>query len=102
VSLPRAVSGGNTFSMHDDWHIYEQMRDSGVSSHDVYKQGQLHDLDRFALIRMLRSVFSLGLGQAKEVMLQADGIASSLSEHEERLLPALKTALQDMENEAEN
>lgn len=46
--------------------------------------------DRIAAIRSIRERFGLDLRQAKEVMLQAEGTASSLAEHEQRIATAVE------------
>jgi hypothetical protein len=46
--------------------------------------------DRIAAIRAIRERFHLTPRQAKEVMLQAEGTAASLEEHEARLAEQLE------------
>lgn len=45
--------------------------------------------DYIAAIRALRDRYGLGLDEAKEIGLIADGVASSLDQHRTHLLPAL-------------
>lgn len=55
------------------------------SPHEVFRQALASSGDRIVAIRTIRERFGLDLQQAKEVMLQADGTATSLAEHEERI-----------------
>lgn len=59
------------------------------SPHDHFRRIVADTGDRTAAIRAIRERFGLDLRQAKEVMLQAEGIATSLAEHEERIANAL-------------
>jgi hypothetical protein len=63
--------------------------------HDLFRQTLAATGDRIAAIRSIRERFGLDLRQAKEVMLQAEGTAASLAEHEERIAAALEQALAD-------
>jgi hypothetical protein len=45
-------------------------------------------------IRAIWERFGLDLRQAKEVMLEAKGVPSSLDEHQQRLVPALEQAFE--------
>ena len=54
-----------------------------VEGLDDLKQVIAETGDRIAAIRLIRERFGLDLVQAKEVMLQAEGTARSLAEHEE-------------------
>lgn len=49
--------------------------------------------DRIAALRAVRERFGLDLAQAKEVMLQAEGVANSLDEHQGRWAAELDRAL---------
>ena len=74
--------------------------------HEVFRQMLEAASDRIAAIRAIRERFGLDLRQAKEVMLQAEGTATSLAEHEERIANALLHELapyccEDMRREAE-
>jgi hypothetical protein len=60
------------------------------SPHDHFRRLVADTGDRIAAIRAIRERFGLDLRQAKEVMLQADGTAASLAEHEERIAAALE------------
>jgi ribosomal protein L7/L12 len=63
-----------------------------ATPHEVYLQVLASRGDRIAAIRTIREQFGLNLAQAKEVMLQAEGIASSLDEHQERIAALLERA----------
>ena len=77
---------------HEDFAQFEALKTSGASPEEVFLAAE-KARDRMAAFRAVRVVFSLSVPQAKEVMLRAYGEASSLDEHEESLLPALKQAL---------
>lgn len=72
---------------------YGEMKAAGVSVADVYRFAKSGGLDRVSSIRMLRQVFGLTLAEAKEVTLVADGVASSLDEHQRRFAGDLAQAL---------
>jgi len=59
------------------------------SPHDHFRRVVADTGDRIAAIRAIRERFGLDLRQAKEVMLQAEGTAASLAEHEERIAAVL-------------
>jgi hypothetical protein len=81
-------------TMNDEQAVYEQIRDLGATPHEVARQGLAAGLGMIWTIRLLRGVFSLDVAQAKEVVLQATGAASSLSEYQETLLPVLQQLLE--------
>jgi ribosomal protein L7/L12 len=81
--------------MKDDFREYELMKAAGIDAKMVFVYARKIGLEPFAQIRMLRSVFGLSLVEAKEVTVTADGASVSLSEHQEKLFPALKEALRD-------
>ena len=83
-----------------EWHKYEKMRDEGASEHAVYLQAREDGLPYlFDSIRMLREVFDVDLGRAKEITLQADGVANSLAEHQQSLLPAIEEAVRQFDDD---
>ena len=85
-----------------DWSKYEAMRDSDASPHDVYRAAVADGFRPFPeCIKMLIDVFGVTLARAKEIYLQADGIAESLDQYQELLVPALKEALKTLDD-AEN
>ena len=61
--------------------------------HDVFRKTLAATGDRIAAIRTIRERFGLDLRQAKEVMLQAEGTADSLDEHEEQLAICVELAV---------
>jgi hypothetical protein len=77
----------------DNFSKYESMRDKGASPKEVYRAAKADSLDPITVLRLLRRVFSLSLSQAKEVTVIAEGLANSLEEHQEKLLPGLEQAL---------
>jgi hypothetical protein len=64
-----------------------------AEAHDVFRQTIAATGDRIAALKAVRVRFGLDLRQAKEVMLQAEGTAASVDEHEERIAIALEQAL---------
>ena len=74
---------------------YERMRDAGSSPKEVSAAGLLNGLEFIENWKMLRSVFVLDLPQVKEAWIQAAGIAESISEYQESLIPEIEAALSD-------
>src|SRR5262249_30788458 len=70
------------------------------TSHDVYLRVLSSGRGKIEAIRAIREQFGLDLRQAKEVSLQAEGVASSLDEHQERLVPVIEQALRQLAAEA--
>ena len=64
-----------------------------AEAHDLFRQTYAATFDRIAALKAVRVRFGLDLRQAKEVMLQAEGTAVSVEEHEERIAVALERAL---------
>jgi hypothetical protein len=60
------------------------------SPHEHFRRIVADTGDRIAAIRAIRERFGLDLRQAKEVMLQAEGTAASLAEHQERIAQTLE------------
>jgi hypothetical protein len=75
--------------MNDDFSKYESMRQGGSSPEEVYRQGSADGLDPIARIRLIRAVFALSLGQAKEVVVRAEGEADSLDQQQRQVADAL-------------
>lgn len=71
--------------MTDDFSKYIAMKDSGSSAEHVYVQATCDGLDAITKIRLIRAVFALSPGQAKEVALKADNIAQSLDEYQRKI-----------------
>ncbi|HYT91920.1 MAG TPA: hypothetical protein VEL76_24615 [Gemmataceae bacterium] len=72
---------------------YGQMRSLGATAQEVYRQAIADGVDELGAWRVLRLVFGLSLVEAKEVMVQAKGLAAALSEHQQRLLDPLEREL---------
>lgn len=51
----------------DDFSKYEKLREGGASPRDVYLAGKADGLDEITLLRVVRSVCGLSLGEAKQV-----------------------------------
>jgi hypothetical protein len=77
----------------NDFSKYEQLHAQGANAQQVYLRGKADGLDPITLIRMVRRVYQLSLAEAKEVTVQADGLAATLEEWQEKLLPAIEQAL---------
>ncbi len=77
--------------MNDDFTRYAQIPDAAAA----YRAARADGLKTAACIRMLRDTFDLGLGDAKEVMLVADGVAASRDAHEARFVDDVAAALDD-------
>ena len=83
-----------------DWSKYELLRDQGVPEHAVYLHARDDGVGFLESWRMLKDVFGVDLHRAKEISLQADGVANSLKEHEASWLPAIEEFVRQIENEA--
>ena len=59
------------------------------SPHELFRDVIAATGDRIAALRAIRERFGLDLGSAKAVMLQAEGTASSLEEHQAKLAEEL-------------
>jgi len=82
-----------------DFSKYVAMRDRGTRAEEVFRQALQDGLDTMACLRMVRQVFHLSLIEGKAVMIKAN-TGGALQEHEEALLPGLKQALRETEEEA--
>ena len=60
------------------------------SPHELFLQTLAATGDRIAAISTIRERFGLDTRQAKKVMLQAEGTAKSLDEHQERIAVQLE------------
>lgn len=76
--------------MKDDFTKYESMRDAGTSPELVYQAAVQDGLDPITRVRLIRAVFCLSPGQAKEVIVRAEGLAASLDQHQENIAKALE------------
>lgn len=77
----------------DDFSKYATLRQQGISPTQIYLAGKKDGLDQLSLIRMLRQVSGLSLVEAKEVVIQAERLADSLTEFQETLAPVVDQAL---------
>ena len=75
--------------MSDNFTKYETLRVAGSSAEEVYQTVQREGIDPITRIRLIRAVFSVSLGQAKEVIVRAEGRAPSLDKHQESIADAL-------------
>jgi hypothetical protein len=66
-----------------------------TTPHEVFREVFSSTGDRIAALRASREHFGLDARQAKEVMLQAEGTAPSLAEHEGQLADVLERAFKD-------
>jgi elongation factor Tu len=71
---------------------FRALRASGATPERVFLAAETRYGSMMA-IRVVREVFGLSLTGAKEVMIRAHGVADSLNEHQQNLLPALEQAL---------
>jgi hypothetical protein len=71
---------------------YRRLAQKGESPEQVYRTMHADGLSWISSVRILRELFQLSLEQAKEVSLMAEGIASSLTEHEGRLVEGIEQA----------
>jgi hypothetical protein len=78
---------------------YHALRDAGRSPEDVFRQVLADGGDTVAAIRTVRGVFGLDLRQAKEVLVRAEGWASSLAEHEGRIARDIIEAINEEEGQ---
>jgi hypothetical protein len=69
---------------------YHGMVAAGADAKQVYLAAKADGLGQIQLIKLIRELFGLSLVEAKEVIVVADGLASSLSEYQERFIPALQ------------
>ena len=65
------------------------------SPHELFLQTLAATGDRIAAISTIRERFGLDTRQAKKVMLQAEGTAKSLDEHQERIAVQIEQFLKD-------
>ncbi len=66
----------------------------------IYLAAKEDGVDRIARIRLLRELFGMSLTEAKETIVAAEGTAPSLTDHQDRLLPALNLVLTNWDNDA--
>ena len=71
--------------MNDDFSKYEMMKGAGSSPEQVYREAVRSGVDPITRIRLIRAVYSLSLGQAKEVIVRAEGEAESLDQYQGKI-----------------
>ena len=71
--------------MSDDFAKYETKKREGATAEQVFRAAARDGQDIITRIRMIRKVYNLSPMQAKEVLLRAEGVSTSLSEHQQRL-----------------
>ena len=79
--------------MTDNFSKYEAMRDSGSAPEEVYREALRDGVDSIARIRLIRAVYSLSPGQAKEVIVRAEGLAASLDQFQSRIADNLSGSI---------
>jgi ribosomal protein L7/L12 len=72
---------------------YRRMKASGGSASVVYRTAKDDGADEVTAIRMLRSVFSLSLVEAKEAILLSEPYGQGLSEQQKGLIEPIEEAL---------
>lgn len=76
--------------MADDFTKYEAMRNSGVSAEKVYQASVEDGVDSITRIRLIRAVYSLSPSEAKEVIVRAERLASSLDQFQSEIADDLR------------
>jgi ribosomal protein L7/L12 len=80
---------------------YGEMVGSGADAGQVYLAAKADGLSSLESIRLIRELFGLSLVEAKEVSVVADELASSLSEYQERFIPALEALIEEEQRESQ-
>lgn len=75
--------------MQDDFSKYVAMKQSGSSPDQVYRAAARDGVDFMTMFRLIRSVFSLDLVEAKEIIIRGLGWANSLAEYQDKIADAL-------------
>lgn len=81
--------------MKREFQKYEDLKEGGASPEQVYRSAEADGMEWLTRLIMLQSVFGCSLIEAKEFSIIADGEATSLSEHQEKLAEGLEKALKD-------
>ena len=76
--------------MRDDFSRYEKMKETGSSPEEVYREAVKSRVDAITRIRLVRAVYSLSPGQAKEVIARAEGHAEALDQHQANIAENLE------------
>jgi hypothetical protein len=75
--------------MTDDFTKYEIMKAAGSSPEELYREAARNGVDPITRIRLIRTVCALSPGQAKEVIVRAEGQAESLNQYQGRIVDNL-------------
>jgi hypothetical protein len=78
---------------------YKKLAELGNTPEQVYLAAKRDGYKGFDLWFITGSVFRLNFIEMKEVSLRANGIANSLDEHQQSLIPALEEAFRILEEE---
>ncbi len=89
---PDLPAAWGVIPVKDDFSKYETMRDAGASAEDVYLEAARDGLDNITQIRLIRAVYSLSLGEAKDVFVRAEGLAGSRDEFQGMIADSLSGA----------
>ena len=79
---------------------YEQMKADGSNANEVAAAATEDGLDAATTWKMLATVFDLSFVDAKEVWIQAKGIANSLAEYQEPLISELDVTLNELDQDS--
>ena len=72
----------------DDFSVYQSMKKRGCTADEVFQQAVRDGIDAIAVVRMLRAVFDLSLGDVKDIRHRAMG--GSAEDHESALAEEIK------------
>jgi hypothetical protein len=75
--------------------VFERIKSSSGDPKEACRLARSMGSDTPSIIRALRTVFTLSLSEAKEILVSVDSDAEDLKEYQARLLPALKTVVED-------
>jgi hypothetical protein len=78
--------------MTDDFTKYEKMKAAGSSPEELYREAARNGVDPITRIRLIRTVCALSPGQAKEVVVRAEGQAESLNQYQGKIVDNLLEA----------
>jgi hypothetical protein len=73
----------------DNFSKFETMKNAGSSPEDVYREAVRTGVDAITRIRLIRTVYSFSLRQAKEVVVRAEGAAESLDHYQSKIAEGL-------------
>ena len=79
---------------------YEQMKADGSNANEVAAAATEDGLDMVTTWKMLATVFDLSFVDAKEVWIQTKGIANSLAEYQESLIPETEVILNELDQDS--